>query len=202
MYTEQKIRNKVFVNSLQTCEYISGYTNSQSIIKVRCLIHGIEFETKYENIKRDNRKHHICPMCKKEDLKKASTKIECECAYCHKIFFREPSKLNNSKSGLVFCCREHKDLAQQIDSGNQFDNIRPFHYNSGENYRQRAFRKYKPKCSVCRWNEDTDVLEVHHIDENRQNNDLSNLIILCPICHKKLTTHKYILVDRNRIQKI
>lgn len=202
MYTEQEIRDKVFVNSLQTCEYISGYTNSHSVIKVRCLIHGIEFETKYENIKRDNRKHHICPICKKEDLKKVSTKIKCECAYCHKIFFREPSKLNNSKSGLVFCCREHKDLAQQIDSGNQFDNIRPSHYHNGENYRQRAFRKYQPECSVCGWDEDIDVLEVHHIDENRQNNDLSNLIILCPICHKKLTTHKYILINRNRIQKI
>ena len=33
--------------------------------------------------------------------------------------------------------------------------------------------------------------EIHHIDENRQNNELSNLMILCPLCHKKLTTHKY-----------
>ena len=37
------------------------------------------------------------------------------------------------------------------------------------------------------------VLEVHHIDENRNNNDISNLVILCPICHKYLTLHLYTL---------
>jgi len=28
-------------------------------------------------------------------------------------------------------------------------------------------------------------LQVHHIDENRQNNQMSNLIILCRSCHSK-----------------
>ena len=30
-------------------------------------------------------------------------------------------------------------------------------------------------------------IEVHHRDENRQNNKLENLIILCRSCHKKNT---------------
>lgn len=55
------IKKKVFENSLETCEYIGGYINSRSAIKVHCLIHNLDFETKYENISRDNRKHHICP---------------------------------------------------------------------------------------------------------------------------------------------
>ena len=46
------------------------------------------------------------------------------------------------------------------------------------------------------------MLEVHHIDENRQNNNPSNLIILCPTCHKKLTTHKYELKDNTIIKKV
>jgi hypothetical protein len=29
-----------------------------------------------------------------------------------------------------------------------------------------------------------DVLEVAHVDGNRQNNDIPNLVILCPNCHK------------------
>ena len=40
---------------------------------------------------------------------------------------------------------------------------------------------------------------VHHIDENREHNTLDNLIILCPICHKKLTTGKYLLQGREAI---
>ena len=81
--------------------------------------------------------------------------------------------------------------------------MRPDHYGKTEskNYREKSFRFYEHKCAICEWNEDKDVLEVHHIDENRNNNDISNLIILCPICHRKLTTGKYVLVDRKYIQK-
>ena len=200
--SEDIIKQRVFDNSLNTCEYISGYENAQSIIKVKCLIHNFEFETKYENVRRSNRKHHICPQCQQDDLNKNSTKIECECAYCHKKFMRVPSKIKNSKSGLLFCCREHKDLAQQINSGSEFESIRPDHYSNGKNYREKALREYPHKCAICGWEEDIDILEVHHINENRDNNELNNLIILCPICHKKLTTHKYILIDRNSIQKV
>ena len=200
--SEEKIKQKVFSNSLNTCEYLSGYETSASTIKVKCIIHNFEFETKYENVRRDNRKHHICPKCQQQDLDNKSTKEECECAYCHNRFFRAPSKLENSKSGLLFCCREHKDLAQRIDSGEKFNSIRPEHYNNGMNYREKALREYQHKCAICNWNEDTDVLEVHHIDENRQNNELNNLIILCPICHKKLTIHKYELINRSIIQKV
>lgn len=200
--SEEKIKQKVFSNSLNTCEYLSGYETSASTIKVKCIIHNFEFETKYENVRRDNRKHHICPKCQQQDLDNKSIKEECECAYCHNKFFRAPSKLGNSKSGLLFCCREHKDLAQRIDSGEKFNSIRPDHYNNGMNYREKALREYQHKCAICNWNEDTDVLEVHHIDENRQNNELDNLIILCPICHRKLTTHKYELINRSIIQKV
>ena len=189
--SEEKIKQKVFSNSLNTCEYISGYQSVQSLIKVKCIVHNFEFETKYENVRRDNRKHHICPKCQRQDIDNKSTKIECECSYCNKKFFRTPSELVKSKSGLLFCCREHKDLAQRIESGDKFQSIRPEHYDNGANYREKALRNYKNECSICHWDEDIDCLEVHHIDENRQNNELSNLMILCPLCHKKLTTHKY-----------
>lgn len=198
---EENIKQKVFLNSLKTCEYISGYENVQSTIKVQCTIHNLVFETKYENVKRDNRKHHICPKCQQDDLRNKSLKVECECAYCHKKFMRIPSKLSHSKSGLLFCCREHKDLAQRLESGDDFKEIRPSFYSEGKNYREKVFREYETKCAVCNWNEDKDVLEVHHIDENRENNKLSNLIILCPICHKKLTTGKYILVNNQILIK-
>lgn len=200
--SEEVVKQKVFLNSLETCEYISGYETAQSTIKVRCIVHNLTFETKYENVRRDNRKHYICPKCKKEKLVEDSLKVECECAYCHKKFMRSESKIGNSKSGLLFCCREHKDLAQRIESGDKFKKIKPPHYSTGKNYREKAFREYEAKCAVCNWHEDKDVLEVHHIDGDRENNELSNLIILCPICHKKLTTGKYSLIGREKIQKI
>ena len=123
-------------------------------------------------------------------------RIIVNCEYCGKPFEKVQSKLENSKSGLYFCCREHKDLAQRLEFGCK--EIMPDHYgtaNGAYSYRQWAFNEYEHKCAVCGWCEDERVLEVHHIDEDRSNNDINNLIILCPICHRYLTLHLYTLEE-------
>lgn len=48
------------------------------------------------------------------------------------------------------------------------------------------------KCEMCglgEWMGNKIVLELHHIDGNRFNNDLSNLQILCPNCHSLTPNH-------------
>lgn len=199
---EEEIQQKVFQNTLETCDYISGYETANSTIKIKCRKHQYEFETKWENVRRANRAHHVCPFCIQEDInkKKEELRIEVECAYCHQKFLKLKSRLDNSKSGLYFCCREHKDLAQRIESGKEFDSMRPDHFNAGIfNYRDKALKEYPHKCAVCGYNEEPDILQVHHIDENRQNNKLDNLIILCPNCHAKITYGNYILKDRKEL---
>jgi hypothetical protein len=52
-------------------------------------------------------------------------------------------------------------------------------------YRQLAFKDYPPVCAHCGFGV-VDVLEVCHIDCQRTNNDVRNLVILCPTCHKML----------------
>lgn len=40
------------------------------------------------------------------------------------------------------------------------------------------------RCPICGWGEKyPEALIIHHKDRNRQNNDLSNLIVLCRNCH-------------------
>jgi tetratricopeptide (TPR) repeat protein len=41
-------------------------------------------------------------------------------------------------------------------------------------------------CPFCQ-SKDVEQFEVHHINENPENNGLSNLIMLCPTCHSKIT---------------
>ena len=53
------------------------------------------------------------------------------------------------------------------------------------NYRKLAFASYDPLCAHCGFGIPA-VLEVAHIDGNRQNNEVANLVILCPNCHKML----------------
>jgi 5-methylcytosine-specific restriction endonuclease McrA len=62
-------------------------------------------------------------------------------------------------------------------------------------YRRNAFLAYPHECAICGYNEDERILEVHHIDENRNHNEIKNLIILCPNCHKKLSLHLYTLQE-------
>lgn len=105
-------------------------------------------------------------------------RIQVQCSYCDIFFYKSPSKLKNSKSNLYFCCREHKDLSQR---GNK---IPRKNYKNGKfSYRQIAFREKEIKCEYCGYSKYKEVLDVHHKDENRKNNCIDNLVILCPTCH-------------------
>lgn len=47
----------------------------------------------------------------------------------------------------------------------------------------------KEVASVCPFCENSDVehFEVHHIDEDPANNERGNLLLVCPVCHSKIT---------------
>jgi 5-methylcytosine-specific restriction endonuclease McrA len=105
------------------------------------------------------------------------------CTYCSKPFYRSASKQSSSRSGLFFCCREHKDLAQKLDGVKE---IHPSHYGvEYARYRAKAFAFYPHECKNCGYNKYPEILEVNHIDCDRSNNDISNLEILCPTCHSE-----------------
>jgi len=55
------------------------------------------------------------------------------------------------------------------------------------NYRRIAFEHYSDRlfCALCGFGI-PEVLEVAHLDGSRQNNDVTNLVLLCPTCHKML----------------
>jgi 5-methylcytosine-specific restriction endonuclease McrA len=50
-------------------------------------------------------------------------------------------------------------------------------------YRKRAFGKYPAICVHCGFGI-KEVLEIAHLDGNRNHNELQNLAVLCPNCHK------------------
>ncbi len=115
--------------------------------------------------------------------------LNATCANCGKDFHKSQSSINNSKSGLVFCCRQCKDNAQRIGG---IEEIQPPHYGSSNAYRKVALRNSNKICNRCGYDEHPEILQVHHKDRNRDNNDLSNLEILCPNCH--MIEHHGVLV--------
>jgi hypothetical protein len=140
-----------------------------------------EFTASLKEHNRGNAKY-CSRKCFDSDRKKKYHSPNVVCAYCDKEFYRNKSKLSSSKSGLYFCCREHKDISQRIGG---IQEIQPGHYKTG-NYAYRGIAKRNSinSCKECGFCKVVEVLEVHHIDFNRSNNDPTNLEILCPTCHQ------------------
>lgn len=204
--TKEDIQAKIFRHVGNRYSIISEYRGIHEPLTIHCNEHDIDFTSEASNFTKSDELRAVCPQCKieKRSQRYQNNKQNVICAYCGLEFEKSNSRIKKSKSGLFFCCREHKDLAQRLESGDEFEDMRPDHYGQADGftgYRATAFRHYEHTCAVCDWHEDEDVLEVHHIDANRYNNKVENLIILCPTCHRKLTLHKYVLIGRNQIVK-
>jgi len=155
----------------------------KTIIKI-CLYCNKEFTASLREHTRGNAKY----CCKNHSYKakKGVTRTvnNVVCSYCGIPFHKAGSKQSKSKSGLFFCCRAHKDLAQQIGG---IEAIQPDHYKNGKsNYREIAFRHYPHKCSKCGYDKIPQILAVHHIDTDRNNTSIENLELLCGTCHDEV----------------
>lgn len=138
---------------------------------------GIAYK-KQKRFAGSKQEHYCSTACFNKD----KLRIKVECAHCGVQFYKQPSKIN-TKSGMHFCCREHKDIGQSY-----LKDIQPSHYGTGNSsYRKKAFKLLNNICDLCGYS-NVDALEVHHKDKNRDNNDISNLQILCANCHT--LTHK------------
>lgn len=145
-----------------------------------------------------------CPVrffCKKKycnkicSSKALQNRVSCQCDYCKKLFLKQLSDVKQ----FNFCCREHKDLAQRVDS--YVTDFNPYINSTSNglgNYSKRAKYFYGELCEVCGLT-DKRILQVHHIDSNRQNHELDNLIVLCPNCHAYCTYGYADIINRKLV---
>lgn len=61
-------------------------------------------------------------------------------------------------------------------------------------YREKAYNAFGKKCCVCP--KSIGRIEVHHIDFDRKNNDISNLCVLCHGCHLRI----HALIKRTELE--
>ena len=164
-------------------EFIDKHGQKRKGIKAICPQCNVEFIT------REDQPQKYCGKPCYHLAKKAVEKVT-KCAWCGTEFARLRRRLRGSKSGLFFCDRQCKENAQKIGG---IEAIMPSHYKNGEwrvSYRDN-FLEDELVCARCGYKEFKGAVDIHHIDENRANNDRKNLIPLCACCHRALHLHNW-----------
>jgi hypothetical protein len=92
-------------------------------------------------------------------------KVEISCQCCSKKFFSY--SYHNRKYCSTKCSHKRED------------------FKSGYKQARAQMKKLGliDQCNRCAFNAHKNILGVHHIDRNTDNNDFSNLEVLCPNCH-------------------
>lgn len=116
----------------------------------------------------------VCKNCQKDFYCDYSSNGFYCSLYCQHDFIR--------KSNIV------EWLDGKIPSLNTNGIVKPF-------IRKYIFTLFNNKCVMCGWSEVNKFtnlipLEIDHIDGNYNNNDLTNLRLLCPNCHSLTPTYK------------
>ena len=115
----------------------------------------------------------------------SQNRVQLNCENCGQEFWKTESKLKLSKHKKYFCSRKCKDFAQSFRGSCQ--EIRPSHYSDLDNpSNPQNLIKWSndPKCVDCKESR-IYLLNIHHIDGNRENNQKKNLEIVCCNCHTK-----------------
>jgi hypothetical protein len=144
-------------------------------MKIKCTSCQIEIEKFKYQLKKINKDTYLCKTCKV-----LNGRIKKECPVCSKVF--ETLKSEDKKTCSYSCSNKFFRRGEQ--NGNW----------KNESYRSTCFLYHKKECVVC--GEDK-IVEVHHFDENRNNNNPANLIPLCPNHHQYLhSKFKYLIVEK------
>lgn len=121
------------------------------------------------------------------------------CHICGSSIYRSKAQHKHSKSGKFFCSKS----CQTLWRNSEFIAEKHPNWNGGINaYRNILLRSESEKACVACGIQDLRVLAAHHLDHNRNNNNLKNLVWLCLNCH--FLTHndeKFECTVKDRLSK-
>lgn len=154
----------------------------RAMVYVMCKSCGKEFSAKPSHIANGYAKY--CSSKCQHDAARTGVWLKCE--GCGKSVYRTPKYVNASKSKKYFCSKS----CQTVWRNKEFSGMRHAHWKHGMgSYRNIMKRAGKDvSCELCK-STDERVIVVHHKDQNRMNNALSNLVWLCRNCH--YIVHQY-----------
>lgn len=153
-------------NRVETAKFCSRSClalHARERVESECEVCGKPFE---HISSRANKAKYCSRTCyHKAQAQKGS--VTSECRHCGKSFQHAPSV------DRKYCSRACVNKESKKTFKGKFTTIR----------RMMERRGMIEACERCGYKEHPEILGVHHKDRNRQNNELSNLEVLCPNCH-------------------
>ncbi|MEI8123758.1 MAG: HNH endonuclease signature motif containing protein [bacterium] len=149
---------------------------------VICDFCGKKFKRKRSQIKLAI-KHFCSAYCSDQGRRRGKM---IKCFVCGKSVYKSLKDLNISKSKKYFCGHicGNKWIGEQQRAENN-----PNWDGGASSYKELLKRTgIKKECVLC-GKDDTRILCAHHLDKNRRNNKMENLIWLCRNCH--FLVHNY-----------
>jgi hypothetical protein len=101
----------------------------------------------------------VCVICGEKDKKMHGR-------YCHHCDYERNKEWFDKRH------EQRRENGYYIGKSNEYNK-----------YYNKARRFYGEVCADCGWSKHPEVLQVHHINENRKDNSITNLVVLCPTCH-------------------
>ncbi len=171
---------------MQAFKKIAPDGTTRSFVKVHCGHCGDTFD-KQKRFVKDGKADFCSTKCMHESR---LVQVMGPCGACGNKVSKAKSKVG--KSGLLFCNRKCKEQAQSgvgrvLKCGVSKD--------GSTTYRSLAFHHYQKKCEWCQFDIEA-LLDVHHVDHDRSNNRLENLLVLCVMCHAMETRKLVEVVGR------
>ena len=158
--------------------------------KVICIICGTTTAINQYRIKK-NKKYFCSDKCRRS----YNERVKIKCVFCGKKFNVVTSRASVAKYCSNRCKWKQmgKNYRKYIGRNSGFIALD----------RKRALEKYGKKCEMCAWDR---LVEIHHLDGNRNNHDIKNLCVLCPNHHtlseKKYKKNKHHIIEINLRKKL
>lgn len=169
-----KRQDNYFCSQSCACTYNNIHRKPKTFTCIKC---NKDFMTKAHKAK-------FCSIkCSAEFHKK---RIIIQCMKCGKKYERIQGNIKNKK--YLFCSNICKNQFFAMPENRQLRGSYAGYKGKSyiSSYRKLAFGQYGKKCYYCGYNKHDSVLQVHHIDCNRDNNDVKNLRVLCCNCHAEM----------------
>lgn len=158
----------------------------KKMVKLNCENCKVDFyRDEYEVRRRAKAGRRIfCSQPCASKIRSKECLVDVECKECGIKFSRRKGEL---KSENVFC----SSSCSNTHTNKKLIGSKARNFKHGKSMYRDLALKHKPCCcEICGFDKDY-AIEVHHIDRDRSNNHISNLMVVCSNCHSGI--HKEVI---------